>query len=219
MHVALLGDSILDNAPYTDGRPDVTARLTDRLGARDRVSLLALDGSVTEDIPGQVARIDPSVTHVALSIGGNDAINVSEVLSLPVARVGQALAVFHDIVSAFRASYGTAIESVLSAGRPALVLTIYNGWFGPDEAPILQTAVSLFNDVIIDEATTRGLPVIDLRRVCTLEADYANPIEPSSSGGDKIAEQIERVVRTYDFECGSAVLPHGTGGHPSQDLT
>jgi hypothetical protein len=34
------------------------------------------------------------------------------------------------------------------------------------------------------------LPVIDLRLVCTEPADYANPIEPSSRGGEKIARAI-----------------------------
>jgi hypothetical protein len=173
------------------------------------VTLLALDGSVTADVPGQVSRLDSSTTHLALSIGGNDALSVSETLGLPVQRVADAFRLFHDVIDDFRASYRLAIESLLSAGRPAVVLTIYNGWFDPAEAPILTTAVRLFNDVIIDEATSRGLPVIDLRRVCTRESDYANPIEPSSSGGDRIAEQIEDVVRYYDFTRGSAVLPHG----------
>ncbi len=209
MHVVLLGDSTLDNAPYTGGRPDVTAHLTRRLGPDGRVTLLALDGSVTGDVPGQVARLEPSATHLVLSIGGNDALGVSEALGLPVKRVADAFRIFHEVIDDFRSSYRLAIESVLSAGRPAVVLTIYNGWFDPAEAPILTTAVRLFNDVIIDEATSRGLPVIDLRRVCTEESDYANPIEPSSSGGDKIAERIEAVVRRYDFTGGSAVLPHG----------
>jgi hypothetical protein len=34
--------------------------------------------------------------------------------------------------------------------------------------------------------------VIDLRLVCTEPADYANPIEPSSRGGEKIAQAIMR---------------------------
>ena len=211
MHVVLLGDSILDNAPYTDGRPDVTAHLSRRLGPDGRVTLLALDGSVTDDVPEQVSRLDASATHLVLSIGGNDALAVSEALGLPVERVADAFRIFHEVIGDFRTSYRAAIESVVSTGCPALVLTIYNGWFDPAEAPILTTAVRLFNDVIIDEATSRGLPVVDLRRVCTRESDYANPIEPSSSGGDRIAEQVETVVRHYDFTKGSAVLPHRLG--------
>ena len=34
------------------------------------------------------------------------------------------------------------------------------------------------------------LTIIDLRFICSEESDYANPIEPSGSGGFKIAKSI-----------------------------
>jgi hypothetical protein len=37
--------------------------------------------------------------------------------------------------------------------------------------------------------------LLDLRLICTAEADYANPIEPSVVGGAKIAAAIARAVR------------------------
>jgi len=40
----------------------------------------------------------------------------------------------------------------------------------------------------------RGLPVIDLRLLCREPVDYANPIEPSSVGGAKIAQAIVAAV-------------------------
>jgi hypothetical protein len=39
-----------------------------------------------------------------------------------------------------------------------------------------------------------GLTVIDLRFVCSSTEDYANPIEPSSRGGAKIARCILAAV-------------------------
>ena len=48
----------------------------------------------------------------------------------------------------------------------------------------------VFNDVILRVAVEYGLAVIDLRFVCTEPSDYANPIEPSSIGGAKIARAI-----------------------------
>ena len=47
----------------------------------------------------------------------------------------------------------------------------------------------------------RGLPVIDLRRVCSEASDYSelSPIEPSGQGGLKIARTIVRVWREHDF--------------------
>ena len=36
--------------------------------------------------------------------------------------------------------------------------------------------------------------MIELRSICTQQADYANPIEPSSVGGEKIARVIVGLV-------------------------
>jgi hypothetical protein len=48
----------------------------------------------------------------------------------------------------------------------------------------------MFNDVILRCAFERQLPIIDLRFVCSEKSDYANPIEPSGSGGLKIAKAV-----------------------------
>ncbi len=60
--------------------------------------------------------------------------------------------------------------------------------------------------LVISEATGAGLPLIDLRRVCTEDADYANPIEPSATGGARIARAIARVVQEHDFSRGLAAV-------------
>ncbi len=62
-----------------------------------------------------------------------------------------------------------------------------------------STALTVFNDVITRQAFLAGVPLIDLRLICTEDADYANPIEPSSQGGDKIARSIARTVTEHDF--------------------
>lgn len=55
--------------------------------------------------------------------------------------------------------------------------------------------VVLLGDSTFDNATcARGLDVIDLRAVCDLPQDDANPIEPSSAGSAKIARAIARVA-------------------------
>ena len=40
----------------------------------------------------------------------------------------------------------------------------------------------------------RGLPIIDLRVLCNDDADFANPIEPSAIGGQKIAQAIVEMM-------------------------
>jgi hypothetical protein len=48
----------------------------------------------------------------------------------------------------------------------------------------------VFNDVILRVAFESRLSVIDLRLVVVDPADYANPLEPSSQGAEKIAKSI-----------------------------
>jgi len=64
------------------------------------------------------------------------------------------------------------------------------------------TGLCLFNDAILREAFRVGVPVLDLRLVCTEAADYArsSPIEPSVVGGGKIARAISRLVTGNDFQ-------------------
>jgi hypothetical protein len=50
----------------------------------------------------------------------------------------------------------------------------------------------VFNDVISRAAFARGLPLIDLRLILNEDADYANPIEPSVQGGEKMSSAIAR---------------------------
>jgi hypothetical protein len=62
--------------------------------------------------------------------------------------------------------------------------------------------LTIFNDVIIREAFVAGVPLIDLRLVCNEVADYANEIEPSVSGGDKITNAILQLIREHEFARG-----------------
>ena len=64
---------------------------------------------------------------------------------------------------------------------------------------VAVTGLTIFNDVITRQAFARGFPLIDLRIVCDEDADYANPIEPSSRGGEKIARVVARLVAEHDF--------------------
>ncbi len=52
-HIVLLGDSIFDNGRYVLGGPDVIAQVRKSVSAGWKASLLAVDGSMTDDVPGQ----------------------------------------------------------------------------------------------------------------------------------------------------------------------
>src|SRR5690606_24855072 len=104
-HIALLGDSIFDNAPYTRGAPDVVSHLRNILLQNWRAYLLARDGSVLADLPQQLRRVPPEASHTVVSIGGNDALFQSGLLNMPVASTAEALGLFADQSALFEADY------------------------------------------------------------------------------------------------------------------
>jgi hypothetical protein len=193
-HVALLGDSIFDNRAYTDGAPDVTEHLRALLPAPWRATLIAVDGSTTADIPRQLARVPADATNVVVAVGGNDALGNLDLLATRVGSTAEALALLGTRALAFEAGYRAAIEGTMRLGRDTTLCTIYDGNLAPTEAPLARVALMIFNDAILRVAFEYRLAVIDLRLVCTQAADYANPIEPSGSGGQKIADAIARAI-------------------------
>ena len=134
-HIALLGDSIFDNASYTGGLPDVVTHLRQLLPAGSKASLLAVDGSTTADLGDQVDEIPSDVTRVVVSIGGNNALLNADLLNLPVASTQEALILFGKRVADFEQSYRAALAVVLQRVPNTTVCTIYNGNFPDDQAP------------------------------------------------------------------------------------
>ena len=53
--------------------------------------------------------------------------------------------------------------------------------------------------MIIAAAIRNGLPLLDLRLICSEAADFANEIEPSVIGGHKIAVAVTQLLQDYDF--------------------
>src|SRR5215218_7437467 len=178
-HVVLLGDSIFDNAAYVRGGPDVVTQLASLLPAGWRATLAAVDGDVIADVVRQLASMPADATHLVVSVGGNDALGYVGLLERSASSSAQVLGWFADAAEAFEVRYRQMLARVLARGLPTTLCTIYNGNLGPPT----QRA-----------AATHALPVIELRHVCTEPADYANPIEPSSRGGEKIARAIVAAV-------------------------
>ena len=187
-HVVLLGDSVFDNAAYTGGAPDVVRQVRRRLPDGWRATLGAVDGGTTGDVRKQLPRLPPDATHLIVSDGGNDAVAHIDFLGAPAASAAEALLGLADIAAGFERRYQDMMTEVLAHGLPTAICTIYYPRF-PDAAlqKVAVTALTVFNDCIIRAALARGLPLLDLRFVCTEEGDYADPIEPSARGGENIA--------------------------------
>ena len=191
-HVVLLGDSIFDNAIYVPNGPAVIDQMSGLLAPEGLATLLAVDGDVSSDVPGQAERMPPDASHLVLSVGGNDALGAIPAMSQTVRNVNEAMTVMAKIRTAFQNDYRAAIQSLLKFQLPLAVCTVYEDVPGLTDE--LKAALAIFNDTIVREALTVGADIIDLRCICTEFGDYSerSPIEPSSNGGQKITHAIHR---------------------------
>jgi lysophospholipase L1-like esterase len=195
-HVVLLGDSIFDNAAYvTAGAPDVVRQVRKRLPHGSKATLAAVDGSKMKDVREQLWRLPADATHLVVSAGGNDALDSSDFLTAPARSTAEALLGLADIADEFERGYLAMLVELLARGLPMAICTVYYPRF-PEAAlqKMAVAALTMFNDCIIRAAFAHGLPLLDLRLICTEEGDYANPIEPSARGGEKIARAIVEAI-------------------------
>ena len=206
-HLVLLGDSIFDNAAYVPGRQHVCAHLKSMLLEGWKAALLAVDGSVTTDVHGQIPGIPESATHLIVSAGGNDGLSRAEVLQRRVLSVGAAVEQLAAIRHEFQQNYRRMLAALLECHKPLALCTVYDPNFpDPTMQRVTSTALMIYNDCILREAFTHGLPVLDLRLVCNETSDYANEIEPGVSGGRKIAAAIFRLVQEHNFSSGRTAI-------------
>ena len=91
-----------------------------------------------------------------------------------------ALGALSKMLAGFEQGCKALMSELLSLNRPFMVCTIYDSVPGLVEP--LKLALALFNDVIIRNAVSSGVPILDLRMICTEPGDYSikSPIEPSS---------------------------------------
>ena len=202
--VVLLGDSIFDNGVYVEPGPAVIEQLDNKLGPDWRTLLLAVDGSVVKDVSEQIKWLPKDATHLVISVGGNDALQEAVLLMQePPDSAIALLQRFTEIKALFQRRYRQMMQAVLVTGKATTVCTIYDNC--PSQDPylgqLMYTALPMFNDCISRQAILAGLPLLDLRLVCSEPEDYAavSPIEPSVQGGEKIVAGIAQILREHDF--------------------
>ena len=109
--------------------------------------------------------------------------------------IADALSRLATIREGFSDSYRCVIRSILEFQKPLVVCTIYYPPMLEDESQsIVAPGLSIINDTILRIAFEESLSVIEMRPVCTEESDFASIIEPSESGGAKIAEALAKAV-------------------------
>jgi lysophospholipase L1-like esterase len=193
--IVLLGDSVFDNQAYVAPGAATIDALAARLPVGWSAVLLAQDGSTIDEVTRQAMLLPSDATHLVLSTGGNDALSDVGVLAERASTVAEALWKIAQIGDRFERRYRRMLQSIRARKLPTIVCTIYNGNFrDPHLQVVTAAALTVFNDAIIRAAWAARSPIIDLRTVCDEREDYANEIEPSSRGSEKIAEAVTRAV-------------------------
>lgn len=193
-HVVLLGDSIFDSRPYLRGQADMAARLAAAVPCR--ATLLAVSGSRLADVPHQLTQVPRDATHLVVSAGGNDLLDLGRTLRGGNGNIMQAMGQAATKLQQFRTAYAQMCHAVGEARRPGALCTIYEPPVGD---PVLRqlgaAALAMVNQAI--EAAAKGchLDIIDLRAACREPADFFDPIHPSAHGADKIAHALAQWLR------------------------
>ncbi len=200
-HIVLLGDSIFDNAVYVENHPDVIKQLQKKLPPGWKATRKAIDGDKINDVYAQLEDLPEDVTHLVLSVGGNNALSHIGILDQSIVSSAQVFSRLADISEEFEQQYQKLLAKILSFNLPTAICTIYY----PNYSEFLVrriaiAALATFNDVIIRQAFQSGIPLIDLRLTCNEPQDYANPIEPSSIGGEKIVNAIMNLILEHNFQ-------------------
>src|SRR5581483_1946872 len=200
-HVVLLGDSIFDNKSYVGEGPDVINQLQAKLPAGWKATLRAVDGSITTNVSSQLERLPADTDFLIVSVGGNDALNSIDILTRGAQSTADAVLQLASVGDQFEHNYRAMLHEVLNSRLPTAACTIYYPRF-PEAAlqRLAVTALTVFNDCITRVVISAGLPLLDLRLICNDDNDYANPIEPSVRGGEKIAAAIRRLLAEHDFK-------------------
>ncbi len=199
-HIVLIGDSIFDNASYVGLGESVIDLLTHTLPQDAHQStLLAVDGDITTEVYEQLKHLPNDTTHAFLSIGGNDALRVVDVLEQSTSTVGSAMETFTEIRLDFQKRYRDLINVINQRVEKFIICTVHD--CVPGIEPRSLTALALFNEIILKEAFSLGISVLDLRLLSNEEADYStiSPIEPSAQGGKKITACMAEILKSHDF--------------------
>ena len=202
--VLLYGDSIIDNKYYvSEGEKSVLEHL--QTISTDEFIQIALDGDTTTDVLDkqlQVSTIKDG-SNIVLSIGGNDLLqHLPFLYESNFKNINEGLeSLQNEIFSPLEERYEAIVESLSSYRANLLLLTVYEGDLGrTDEfSGVLDSSkimASAFNDIVYKTAKKYGADVLELRHIFTSSEDYANPIEPSHIGGEKLAKAITEWVET-----------------------
>ena len=217
--IYLLGDSIIDNAPYVqNNEKDVASHLNSMYKSSPQINIYnrAVDGHTMKDLLDTQLSDEGlnEATNIVVSIGGNDLLgNLYFLIDAMGLYQGQESKVFQrtttrnktfedtyfEIIKPMQQEYESVVANLSNYRAKLLLCTVYEGdLVDSDEFSDViyssKTMLSIFNDLVYRTAQKYNAEVLELRDIFVTSEDYANPIEPSHRGGEKFAKEIVRWV-------------------------
>ena len=196
--ITLLGDSIIDNKTYVQQQEYSVLEHLNSLSKNEFLQI-AYDGDTTVNVLERQLQSQEVAksSHLVLSIGGNDLLqNILFLHDGPIENINKALPDVHkQILKPLEQRFETIVEKLSSHRANLLLCTVYEGDLGRTDEfrDVLDSSkimVSSFNDTVYKTASKYNADVLELRHIFTSPEDYANPIEPSHVGGERLAQAI-----------------------------
>ena len=182
--IILIGDSILNNSNYilTQGKsvPDLI-----KVGNND-THLFAKDHAVITDCYTQIEQIplanDTENTYIFVS-GGNNILNGRTNLS-------------NEIVDTFFQQYSTLLNSLKTKFQKSQIYLL-NLYYPLDSRfTNLYPYIDQWNSLLSEFSDNNDLKIIQTNKMIISKGDLTNAIEPSETGGKKIANAILNISKS-----------------------
>jgi hypothetical protein len=184
--IVLLGDSILKNNAYTFNGKSVEAILEER--TKGKTYCFAIDDSTINDVYNQIGNIpeklNNSRTTIFLSIGGNNILKKIKENNTKNDTI--------DLNSIFK-SYVHLVQSIQSKMNKTKIILLDIYYPNDNNYRKYHNLIKEWNEIIYEYAASPKNKIDSVLRISSINRsseDFTEGIEPSNSGGEKIADAI-----------------------------
>lgn len=192
-HVVLIGDGLGDLGRVQQQEPGT---LEGKLmpGRRDPWTLTVLLADQVVKSSHEFS-FPADATHIVISIEGNHAIRESGLLEGKPASMEAGLARLSYAADQFENKVEALIQVAQATRLPTVICNMWPPrYLEPTHQRAAVAALGIFNSRILHRAVEARISLVDLRRVCSEQQDYADQTMLSRSGLQKAANLIGRAL-------------------------
>ena len=175
--IILLGDSVFNNNSYVEKGKAVNEILNKKADENTIIISLAINDSTINNIYQQLENVNidlnNKLTTVFLSVGGNDIMNLHK----------------RNLDDTFE-KYNTLIRAITTK-LPNIKLVLLNVYYPPNVSKY-DSIIDKWNTNLELEykANNKNIYILNLANLLKESSDFVFDIEPSITGGEKIANKI-----------------------------